>query len=88
MWRVQAVKGNVLSSWTPWQKVALSGTTEGVCSVFAPTPAIAANEMVDVYTACGQHVGRTSYANFQSQPTYTGVYLLRITNGKVVKVVK
>lgn len=88
LWRVQAVKGNVLSSWTPWQKVALSGTTEGVGSVFAPTPAIAANEMVDVYTACGQHVGRTSYANFQSQPTYTGVYLLRITNGKVVKVVK
>lgn len=88
LWRVQAVMGNVLSSWTPWQKVALSGTTEGVGSVFAPTPAIAANEMVDVYTACGQHVGRTSYANFQSQSTYTGVYLLRTTNGKVVKVVK
>ena len=88
MWRVQAVKGNVLSSWTPWQKVALSGTTEGVGSVFASTPAIAANEMVDVYTACGQLVGRISYANFQSQPMYTGVYLLRTTNGKVVKVVK
>lgn len=88
LWRVQAVKGNVLSSWTPWQKVALSGTTEGVGSVFAPTPAIAANEMVDVYTACGQLVGRISYANFQSQPMYTGVYLLRTTNGKVVKVVK
>lgn len=88
LWRVQAVKGNVLSSWTPWQKVALSGTTEGVGSVFAPTPAIAANEMVDVYTACGQFVGRTSYANFQSQSTFTGVYLLRTTNGKVVKVVK
>lgn len=88
LWRVQAVKGNVLSSWTPWQKVALSGTTEGVGSVFASTPAIAANEMVDVYTACGQLVGRTSYANFQSQSTYTGVYLLRTTNGKVVKVVK
>lgn len=88
MWRVQAVKGNVLSSWTPWQKVALSGTTESVGSVFAPTPTIAANEMVDVYTVCGQPVGRISYANFQSQSTYTGVYLLRTTNGKVVKVVK
>lgn len=88
LWRVQAVKGNVLSSWTPWQKVALSGTTEGIGSVFASTPAIAANEMVDVYTTCGQLVGRISYANFQSQSTYTGVYLLRTTNGKVVKVVK
>lgn len=88
LWRVQAVKGNVLSSWTLWQKVALSGTTEGIGSVFAPTPTIAANEMVDVYTACGQLVGRISYANFQSQPMYTGVYLLRTTNGKVVKVVK
>uniref|UniRef100_UPI003FF0BE15 M6 family metalloprotease domain-containing protein n=1 Tax=Alloprevotella sp. TaxID=1872471 RepID=UPI003FF0BE15 len=90
MWRVQAAKGNVLSSWTPWQKVVLSGISEGIGSLQTSAEAnndIAANEMVDVYTVHGQFVGRMPYATLQSQSAFSGVYLLRTAKGKLVKCV-
>ena len=85
-WRVQAVKGKSISSWSDWQEVNLDPTSVG--NVFAAPASLTDNAVVDAYSVDGRHIGKVRYGNFKLQPMQRGTYLLRTADGKVVKVVK
>ena len=83
LWRVQAVKGKASSDWTAWQKVDLS-IPSGITAVEMPK----ADDIVDVYTTAGIHLGKTSFSEFMSNKVYKGIYLLRNIQGQVIKITK
>ena len=78
-WRVQAVKDDLLSAWTPWQTVDLTAES-GIDAATADT-AIDPTTEVEVFAADGTAMGKTTYGEFVSSQRRHGVYVLRHKNG-------
>ena len=79
-WRVQAVKGNVLSDWTPWQDVTIK-TPASIGHV-----AFSADTLIDVYTVSGTYAGKMTCSDFFRSPLASGTYILKSAHSTVVTV--
>ena len=79
-WRVQAVKGNVLSDWTLWQDVVIGNPTSIRRTEFS------ADSMIDVYTVSGTYAGKMTCSDFFRSPLASGTYILKSAHSTVVTV--
>ena len=77
-WRVQAVKGNVVSPWTSWIDVTV-GTPSCIKDI-----EIANDSRIDVYSLSGIFVGNMTYEEFVKAPIANGTYILRNAKTSVV----
>lgn len=84
-WRVQAVKGTVLSPWSPWQTVVLNAASS--ISGTVATATLTPSTPVDLFSADGTWLRHTTYGEFLDNPAHHGVFILKTKEG-VAKVVR
>lgn len=77
-WRIQAVKGNVVSPWTSWTDATV-GTPSCISDI-----EISNGSRLDVYTLSGLFVGTMTYREFTEAPIASGTYVLRSGKSSVV----
>ena len=82
-WRIQAVAGSAVSTWSPWQTVVLDNST----SIKTVSGSISDSSSVEIYTLSGMTVGKMTYREFLQSPLASGVYILK-SNNKTIQTVK
>ncbi len=82
-WRVQAMSGNVVSAWTPWQTILLSSST----GIEKTVSAIDSSNEVEVFSIVGTSYGKMPYSKFLSNSSFRGSFIIR-ANGKSFTIVK
>lgn len=76
-WRVQAAKGDLLSAWTTWQTVDLTGET-AIKDIQYDNKLPSTDDRVVVYSTEGIMLGTTSFGEFLNSGHYThGSYILK-----------